>query len=291
MYVQLNVRYLDQPKPVSRNNTIQKSQPVNQQALQQSFQQQQQQQQQSMQQPMQQSMQQSVEQQQQPFMQQQPIQQSYNHSQIQNDPFNAQQTDMDIAFSTLNRQSTFSPPQRIIASPQASSLPAQNPFLNTINQSSISQLPINTSSSSPFATINAQGYASSSSVAYSPNGSATFSSAAVGQSNNPFRSMSISSPHVNSNLTSIDFNSLPQQHQQQIAVAKPSPYQLQPQSTGLSSNNNPFSPATPPLTPNPPLSFTNPQPSNQFSAPNPFITQQQNVFNTTNANYQNSSAF
>ena len=276
---------------MSRNDTIQRSQSVNQQAPQQSLQQ-------PIQQPMQQPIQQLVQQQQQPFIQQQPVQQSYNQSQIQNDPFTAQQANMDTAFSTLNRQSTFSS-QRIITSPQAPSLPVQNPFLNTMNQSLISQSPINTNFNSPFATINAQGYASSSSVAYSPNRSATFSSTTVGQSSNPFRSMSISSPHGHDNLTSIDFNSQPQQHQQQIAIVKPSPYQLQPQSTGLNSSNNPFSPVTPPLTPNPPLnSFMSSQSSNQFPAPNPFITQQQqqqqqhqNIFNTTNANYQNSSAF
>ncbi|KAG1089210.1 hypothetical protein G6F42_020041 [Rhizopus arrhizus] len=249
------------PLPSAINTSVQRSQSVSQQYFQPTMQQ--------------------TQPQPQPQPQLQSMQQAYNQSQIQNDPFSIQQQQqqqqaaMDAAFSTVNRQSTFSLPQQqqgIITSPQASSpVQAQNPFLNTMSQS-----PIHTNFNSSFAAISVQGTSSP----YAAR-SATFSPAMSHVNNsNPFRSMSMSSPQGHTSLSSIDFNSPPPP--QQIVVAKPSPYQLfqQPQATGT----NPFSPVTPPLTPNPPInSFMNPQ-QQQFPS-NPFMTQQNASHTGANANY------
>ncbi|KAK4512476.1 translation elongation factor EF-1 alpha [Mucor velutinosus] len=238
----------------------------------------------------------------QPSMQQ-PMQQQqvYTQPQVQNDPFSIQQQQqqatMDAAFSTVNRQSSFSlprqRPQGLEISPQASSpMQAPNPFLTTMSQS-----PINANFNSPFATISAQS-TSSPYAATATARSSTFSPA-MGHVNdsNPFRSMSMSSPQrYTTSLSSMNFSSPTEQPPQQIMVAKPVPYQAfqQPQATG----NNPFSPVTPPLTPNRPLNvFMGPQQQQQqqpLAPSNPFMalqSQQQNTLNTANANYQHSSAF
>ncbi|GAN04401.1 hypothetical protein MAM1_0062d03861 [Mucor ambiguus] len=261
-----------EPLPSATQTSVQRSQSMSQQAPPQP----------SFQPPLQQSMQQH---------------QTYTQAQMQNDPFGIQQQQqqqatMDAAFSTVNRQSSFSlprqqQPQGAMTSLQATSMQAPNPFLTAMSQS-----PVN----SPFATISAQ--STSSPYAATAARSSTISPA-MGHVNdsNPFRSMSMSSPlgHTTS-LSSMEFSSPTQQPPHQIIVAKPSPYQAfqQPQATG----SNPFSPVTPPLTPNPPLnSFmsSHQQQQQQSSAPsNPFIAQQfqqQNLFNSANANYQHSSAF
>ncbi|CEP19291.1 hypothetical protein [Parasitella parasitica] len=195
---------------------------------------------------------------------QQPSQQIYSQNpQLQNGSVTAQQADMDAAFSTANRK-----PTAFSLAPQAPLV--QNPFSN---QSPFSQAPANTNFTSQFATISGPGYAPPSSS--SPfTRSATFSSTIAGHgSSNPFRSMSMNSSNNYGSWANT------QQQQQQIVMAKPLCQQgLQPQITG---SRNPFSPVTPPLSPNPPLSsFMNP-PQPSYSS-NPFITQQQNAFNANN---------
>ncbi|KAL9554834.1 hypothetical protein MBANPS3_002635 [Mucor bainieri] len=223
-------------------------------------------------------------------------QQAYALPPMQNDPFSIQQqqqqqqqaTVMDAAFSTVNRQSSFSLPRQTTSPVQA----APNPFLTTLSRS-----PIQTSSfNSPFATMSAQSNTSSPYAAAAARAS-TFSPA-MGHvhDSNPFRSMSMSSPQGQGQGQGFGSPAQQQQLPQQIMVAKPYQQQQasfqQPQATG----SNPFSPVTPPLTPNPPLNaFMSPQ-QQQVSPSNPFMAQQQqqqqqNLFNNANYHHQPSSAF
>ncbi|KAI7901583.1 ANTH domain-containing protein [Cokeromyces recurvatus] len=227
-----------------------------------------------------------------PFMPLSATQQTTNY-QIQNTPFNNNnnnnhnQSIMDAAFSTLNRhstlpiqqQSTRMTPSLITRSSTITN--STNPFLN---MTALSQpTPHFTTSNSnhfhsPFATI---GHAPQ-----RPTSSSTLTTASlIGDSY--FRSLSMNAVNTNNqiqlNNTNIDFSNNStsnnnNNNQQQIPVAKP----ILPQATGMTSSSyNPFSPVTPPLTPN--------QPMNLFSSSSPMSTVSRNPFSQQNFNFNNNN--
>ncbi|KAI9472323.1 MAG: hypothetical protein EXX96DRAFT_352285 [Benjaminiella poitrasii] len=207
---------------------------------------------------------------------------------------------MDAAFSTLNRRPTQQSNMMATSSLARSSTVASttNPFLNMTNQQPTDNTFMTNNFNSPYATIGhapAQGYAAISNtptIAFASSTVAAPSTASI-IGNNYFQSLNLNSSNTNRTaLSTIDFGTSNSSNlNPNIPVAKP---MVVPQATGsvFHSNRNPFSPVTPPLTPNQPnnLFMSLPSTTSPVSR-NPFS--QQNFPNhTTTMNQQfQSSAF